>query len=116
MGHIVSKDGVQVEPKKIEDMKDWPHHKNIKIFHGFLGLIGYYHKFVQNYGKIATSLTTLFKKNAFNWTPATDQSFQDLKDDMCMNPILALPDFTNNFVLEFDASGKGIGEVLMQDD
>ena len=76
--------------------------------------MGYYRNFIQNYGKIATPLTALLKKNAFTWTPKVDHSFQALKEVMCTTPILALPDFTNNFVLECDAYGKGIGEVLMQ--
>jgi hypothetical protein len=115
LGHIVGKDGVWVDPKKIEAMKDWPHPKTLKILCGFLGLTRYYHKFVQNYGKIAAPLTALLKKNAFSWTPTTDQSFQALKEAMCTTLVLALPNFTKTFVLECDASGKGIGVVLMQD-
>jgi hypothetical protein len=114
LGHIVGKDRVQVDPKKIEAMQDWPHPKNIKIFHGFSCLMRYYHNFVQNYGKIATPLTTLLKKNYFTWTPIVDQSFHTFKEAMCMTSILALTDFTNTFVLECDASRKGIGVVLMQ--
>jgi hypothetical protein len=75
LGHIVGKDGVWVDPKKIEVMKDWPCPKTLKSLCGFLGLTSYYCKFVQNYGKIAAPLTALFKKNAFSWTPAVDQSF-----------------------------------------
>jgi hypothetical protein len=68
LGHIVEKDGVRVDPKKIEAMKDWIHPKNLKRFHGFLGLTGYYQKFVQNYGKIVAPLMALLKKNSFTWT------------------------------------------------
>jgi hypothetical protein len=82
---------------------------------GFLGLTGYYRKFVHNYGKIATSLTTLIENNAFSWTPVDDQSFQALKEDMCTIDVLALPDFMKTFVLECDASERGIRVVLMQD-
>jgi hypothetical protein len=115
LGHLVGKDGVRVDPKKIEAMQDWPHPKTLKRLHGFLVLRGYYRKFVKNYGKIATPLTALLKKNSFTWTPTTAQAFQTLKMAMCTTPVLSLPDFTKTFVLECDASGKGIGVVLMQE-
>ena len=104
-----------VDPKKIEAMKDWPHPKNLKILRGFLGLTCYYRKFVKNYGNIATPLTPLLKNNSFTWTPTTAQDFLTLKMAMCTTLVLALPDFTNTFVLECDASGEGIGVVLMQE-
>jgi hypothetical protein len=115
LGHIVGKAGVRVDPQKIEVMQDWTHPKNIKSLCGFLGLIGYYRKFVQNYGKIATPLTFLLKKNYFTWNLAVDHAFQALKEAMCTTLVLALPDFTKTFVLERDASDRGIGVVLMQE-
>jgi hypothetical protein len=115
LGHLVGKDSARVDPKNIEAMQDKPHPKTLKSFHGFLGLTGYYRKFVKNYGKIVAPLTTLLKKNSFTWTPAAAQSFQTLKMAMCTTPVLALPNFTKTFVLECDVSGKGIGVVLMQE-
>jgi hypothetical protein len=82
---------------------------------GFLGLIGYHRKFVLNYGKIVAPLTSLLKNNYFTWTLTVDQYFQALKVAMCTTPVLALPDFTNTFFLECDASGRGIGSILMKE-
>jgi hypothetical protein len=115
LGHLAGKDGIRVDPKKIEAMQYWPHPKTLKILRGFLGLTGYYRKFLKNYGNIVAPLTTLLKNNSFTWTPTVAQAFQTLKMAMCTTPVLALPDFTNTFVLECDASGKGIGVVLMQE-
>ena len=78
-------------------------------------MAGYYCKFVQNYGRIATPLTSLLNKDAFSWTPEETQDIQQLKEAMCKDPILATPDFTKTFIVECDASGNGIGVVLMQE-
>jgi hypothetical protein len=90
LGHVVGKDGVRVDPKKIESMQDWPHPKTLKILRGFMGLTGYYHKFVKNYAKIAAPLTALLKKNSFTWTLAIAQAFQTLNMAMCTTPVLDL--------------------------
>jgi hypothetical protein len=115
LGHLVGKDGIRVDPKNIEAIQDWPHPKTLKILWGFLGLTGYYSKLVKNYGKIVAPLTALLKNNSFNWTTTATQYFQTLKMSMCTTPVLTLPNFTKTFVLECDASGKGIGVVLMQE-
>jgi hypothetical protein len=104
-----------VDPKKIESIQDWPHPKTLKSLHGFLGLMGYYRKFVRNYGKIASPLKFLLKKNAFTSTLVVDHVFQALKDVVCSTHVLSLPYFTKTFIFECDASRKGIGSVLMQD-
>jgi hypothetical protein len=115
LGHLVGKAIVRVDPKIIEDMQDWTHPKTLKILHGFLGLTGYYRKFVKNYGNIEAPLIALLKNNYFTWTPASSQAFQILKMTMCTTPVLDLPDLKNTFVLECDASRKGIGTILMQE-
>ena len=113
LGHVVSHEGVKVDPNKIKATMHWPIPKTLKNIRGFLGLIGQYHKFVQNYGRIAASLTTLTKKDAFSWTPEATQAFEQLKEAMCKAPALTTLDFTKTFIMECDALGNGIASILM---
>lgn len=92
-------------------MQDWPQPKSLKSLRGFF--TSYYHKFVRNYGHIARPLTHLLKKNSFLCNDEAQQEFIDLKHPMCSTLVLALLDFTKNFVIECDASGTRIGVVLM---
>ena len=109
--HIVSHESFKVDPNKIKAIKEWKVPTTINQLRGFLGLIGYYQKFFKNYGRIAAPITTLLKKDAFSRTPEAIKAFEHLKEEMCLAPILAMLDFTKTFIVECDASRKGIGLV-----
>ncbi|GAU25040.1 hypothetical protein TSUD_155140 [Trifolium subterraneum] len=115
LGHVVTGNGVVVDPSKVVGVLQWPQPRNVKGVIGFLGLTGYYRKFIKDYGKIAKPLTELTKKDGFKWGEEAQVAFDTLKQKLTTAPLLALPDFSKNFVIVCDASGTGIGAILMQD-
>ncbi|KAI3669787.1 hypothetical protein L6452_41194 [Arctium lappa] len=115
LGHVVSKDDVKVDPAKIEAMMSWEPPTSPTEIRRFLGLAGYYRRFIQDFSKIATPLTSLTRKNVkFLWTDAQEQAFQTLKRKLCEAPILSLSEGSEDFVVFSDTSKMRLGCVLMQ--
>jgi hypothetical protein len=106
--------GVVTDPSKIEAIVQWPQPENVTQLRGFLGLTGYYRRFIKHYGIICRPLFDALKKDSFQWAEQQEQEFHKLKQTMTQPPVLALPDFSLPFTLEADASDFGIGAVLMQ--
>lgn len=114
LGHVITLEGVAADPAKISAMVKWSRPENIRDLRGFLGLTGYYQRFILNYGSIAWPLTDLLKKDQFQWGKAAKETFERLKVAMTSVPMLVLSNFNEVFVVESDASGVGLGAVLMQ--
>jgi hypothetical protein len=116
LGFVVSSKGVQVDETKIDAIKNWPQPTNLLQVRSFLGLAGFYRRFVKDFSTIASPLHALSKKNApFVWGPSQDAAFHELKTLLTHAPLLALPNFDKTFEVHCDASGNGIGGVLMQE-
>ena len=115
LGHVMSDKRIVMDQGKIATMVNWPKLATPKALRGFLGLTCYYHKFIKNYGKIVGLLTRMLKKDSFLWSPTANTAFQNLKSTMMQALVLALPNFAQKFIVECDASGSGVGAVLMQD-
>lgn len=116
LGHRISEPGVATLDEHIQSIKTWKQPQTVKQLRGFLGLAGYYRKFVRNFGIMARPLNDLLKKNSlFVWTPIAEAAFQALNQALMEAPVLALPNFSKPFMVETDASATGIGAVLMQD-
>ena len=115
LGHVVSKDGVATDPKKIEAVKEWRTPRNVKEVRSWLGMTGYYRRFMHGYAEIAKPLHDLTRKEEkFMWTKERDTAFVNLKKCLITAPILGYPDSREPFILDTDASGCSIGGVLSQ--
>ena len=101
LGHVVSREGISVDPAKIEAVSAWAAPKNVTEIRSFLGLAGYYRRFVEGFSKIAAPLTALTKKERkFDWTPKCEENFQELKRRLTSAPVLIIPDVdAGNFVI-----------------
>lgn len=116
LGHIVSSSGVATDLEKVQAVAQWLVPSNVKQLRGFLGLSGYYRKFIRHYGILSRPLTDLLKKGVpFVWTDQHQQCLESLKQALISTSVLALPDFTKSFTVKTGASAIGIGAVLMQD-
>ena len=105
---------MSIDLVKIKTVQNWPQPQSVSQLKGFLGFTRYYRRFVKGYGVIYKPLTTLLKKNQFKWSKKATDVFQALKVAMVSPPILALPNFSEEFILKIDACGMGIEVVLMQ--
>ena len=115
LGHVVSKDGIVVDPKKVEALVEWNRPNSVTEVHSFLGLAGYYRRFVEGFSHLAMPLTSLTQKGAkFEWTRKCEESFQELKKRLVSTPILTIPSGNGGFTIYNDASKKGLGCVLMK--
>ncbi|GJZ30474.1 putative nucleotidyltransferase, ribonuclease H [Tanacetum coccineum] len=115
LGHVINGNGIHVDPSKIEAVKNWKAPRTPTEVRSFLGLAGYYRRFIENFSKIAKSLTILTQKcKTFDWGEEQELAFQTLKDKLSNAPVLALPDGPEDLMVYCDASGIGLGCVLMQ--
>jgi hypothetical protein len=116
LGHIISEGGIFVDPSKVKDVLSWKTLQNILDIRSFLGLPGYYRKFIKGFSKISKPMTELLVKGkTFEWMPRHEASFQELKKRLTTAPVLTMPDVEKSFSIYCDASEQGLGCVLMQD-
>lgn len=117
LGHVITENGVKPNPDKIQVIKNFPTPKNQKDIKSFLGLVGYYRRFIKDFSTITKPLTKLLKKETqFNWQPNQQEAFNTLRIKLISEPILKYPDFSKEFLLTTDASNFAIGAILSQGD
>jgi hypothetical protein len=116
VGHVISKEGIAVNPSKVRPILDWQAPTNVKEIRGFLEMAGYYRRFIEGFSKIAGPMTKLLRKNTpFEWSEKCEESFQELKRRLTTTPILAVPKTGKDYTVYCNASKNGLGCVLMQD-
>jgi hypothetical protein len=114
--YVVTPQGIEVDSSKIAAIREWPTPTTVSQIRSFLGLAGFYHRFVRDFSSIAAPLHQLTKKDVpFAWSDSQEVAFSTLKDKLTQAPLLQLPDFNKVFELECDASGIGLGAVLLQE-
>jgi len=115
LGHVVSRNGIEVDPQKIEAVKQWLRPASATEIRSFLGLAGYYRRFVEKFSLNSAPLTRLTPKNVkFQWSEVCEKSFLELKKRLTTTPILAVPSGSGGYTVYCDASRVGLGCVLMQ--
>ncbi|GJZ12055.1 putative reverse transcriptase domain-containing protein, partial [Tanacetum coccineum] len=115
LGHVINGDGLHVDSSKIKAVKNRKAPRTLSEVRSFLGLAGYYNRFIENFSKIAKPFTILTQKHKdYVWGEEQKRAFYTLKDKLCNAPFLALTDGSEDFVVYCDASGLGLGYVLMQ--
>ena len=115
LGYVVSADGIYVDSQKVEAVANWEQPTTVTEVQSFLGLVGYYCRFIEGFSKIAGPLHCLTRKGVkFEWTDRCEESFQKLKEKLTSAPILTLPEGNEGFEIYSDASRQGLGCVLMQ--
>jgi hypothetical protein len=116
LGHVISRGGISVDPRKVQDVLSWNAPISVSDIRSFVGLAGYYRRFIEGFSKISKSMTELLEKDKkFEWTSTCEASFQELKKRLTTTPILVMPDMEKTFSIYCDASSQGLGCVLMQD-
>jgi hypothetical protein len=116
LGHVVSPEGIAVDPSKVKEILDWKPPTSMSEVQSYLGLVGYYQRFILNFSKIVKLVTELLKKgNKYIWNVAREEVFKILKKLLTTSPVLIQPDITKPFDVYCDSSGTGLGGALMQE-
>jgi hypothetical protein len=114
LGHVISAEGISVDPGKVQEVLDWMPPRTVHQVRNFLGLAGYYRRFILNFSKISKPISNLLKKEKkFIWNAERDEALQTLKKLLTTSPVLAQSDIAKTFDVYYDASGIGLGCVLM---